>query len=332
MARLCDLPPEIRLKIYQLLLVDPIRQGLRVTFTFEPPFSDRLLYSRTHCDRPDLPHEADHSYHSCRVDAAFPTIHHFDFLDLTSLAMANRTLYVEASQIIYNNADLSLCNYDSELLYNGKVAPAPRLLHRYLEQHSSPTRDMIHSLVIHDRSAAMSPGDAKSIVDLANTRLPKLRAFEYHVVTSSMGPPPNVLRDFFRNHARAVRNVQPFVDLRTGVRKAIDLPVPTQLTSGDVQLNGELRNLSQQLAEKFSEMPAQLREYRRLVKRHHTLALDRGRYLRITLALRSSPDMHTGIQFNKGLPGFAEVLDFMNAFSVAAGFHREVLQLARDSI
>jgi hypothetical protein len=36
MARLSDVPPEVRLKTYRLLLVDPIREGQRITFTIDP--------------------------------------------------------------------------------------------------------------------------------------------------------------------------------------------------------------------------------------------------------------------------------------------------------
>ena len=331
MARLSDLTPEVRLKIYRLLLVDPIQQGLRIAFLIEPTISDRILCHREHCIQDDLPHEADHSAHSCRIDAMSPTIHHFDFTDLMSLAMVNRTLYIEASQTIYNNFDLSLSNH-KWLLLRGKFAPAPELLHRYLVQHCSATRDMIPSLVIHDGSAAMSPRDAKSIVDLANTQLPKLRAFDYHVITRPVGSLGDLLQDFLRNHARAIRNVQPFVDLKAGVRKALDLPIPTRLRSLGPQLDSSLCRLGQQFAEEIPKMALQMREHRRLVKRHHTLALDRGRYLRVTLALRSMPDMDAGIQFEKEIPGFAEVLAISRDFSVAAGHHRELLRVARKAL
>jgi hypothetical protein len=127
MARLSDLPPEIQLKIYQLLLINPIRERLRITLTLDPLHGSRTTWDRASCvQTADPPHDAEHSAHSCHVEAVSSTLHHFDFTDLVSLIRANKLLYAEASQTIFNNADLTVSL--SHLSPAGKTISASTLL------------------------------------------------------------------------------------------------------------------------------------------------------------------------------------------------------------
>jgi hypothetical protein len=74
----------------------------------------------------------------------------------------------------------------------------------------------------------------------------------------------------------------------------------------------------------------QLRMIRRLVRAHHIMALNRGRYLRVTLALRSSPD--TDVQFKKDIPGFEEILTAMKFFGESTSCHHDMLRVMRASL
>jgi hypothetical protein len=325
MARSSDLPPEVRLKIYPLLLVDPVREGLRITLTLD---SNNIRRGRSRCVELDVPHEQGHSAHPCRLPALTSNLHHLDFTDLMSLAMTNKRLYTEASQTIYNNADLTISLGQSSTTVG--FDPAFTLFNRYLGQHCSLTREMFLSLVIHDESATMSAGDARSIVDLVNTQLPDLKTFGYYVVPSTIASTTAILRRFCIYHSRAILAIQPFVDLKDGVRTTLDSPVPAELASMHPQTYTSLCQTRQYLAEKALKGVLQLRMIRRLVRAHHTMALNRGRYLRVTLALRSSPD--TDVQFKKDIPGFEEILTAMKFFGESTSCHHDMLRVMRASL
>ncbi|KAH0282442.1 hypothetical protein M436DRAFT_67179 [Aureobasidium namibiae CBS 147.97] len=325
MARLPDLPPEVPLNIYRLLLVDPIQEGLRVTFTIELSHSDRMICRRTRCTQTDLPHQAGHSAHPCHLDALLATIHHFDFTDLMSLARANRTLYIEASQTVYNNVDLTLEFYRSPS--PARPTSASELLHRYLGQHCARTLEMIPSLIIHDELALMSPGDADSIVCLVNTQLPNLKVLGYHLMASGGSSLPLILRSFCRKHCRAISTIQPFVNLQAQIHTNLDLPVPPEVASLDPQLYIQLCGISKDFAERALQTIKRLQEFRKVMRDQHALALERGRYLHATLFVRSSPNARV----SKQIPGFEAKLVAMHSFGVLTGLHRQMLRVTRGS-
>jgi hypothetical protein len=330
MARLFDLPPEVRLEIYRLLLVDPIREELSIAFFFDKHDGYKIIRESSRCMQVTMPHEEAHIPRIYRIPHYSTSLHHLDFTDLMSLAMTNKTLYAEASQTIYDNANLTL--YLKEWP-RASFPLAFRLITRYLERHGSSTREMIRSLVIHDRSAVMSPKHARSVVDLVNTQLPNLRAFEYHVlsygVMSSRGL-LNTLQHRFRcAHSRAVKAVQPFVGLTAAFRTTFNLAVPKKLALRDPRLYSELCELSQQFAEKALEMSGQVHKSRRAIREHHELALHRGLILHVTLALRSLPNTDT--QLEKDTPRFEEMLGVMHTFDITFNAHHEMLRAARTS-
>ncbi|KAH0044786.1 SGT1-domain-containing protein, partial [Aureobasidium melanogenum] len=181
MARLIDLPPEVRLKIYRLLLADPIRDGLRVILTFDL-LDNKTTWGRTRCAQTEQPHREGHSAEPCCVDVSPSILHHLDFTDLWSLARASKMVYVEATQITYNNADLvySLGDLISRVSTPGHIA-AFVPFNCYFEQYSPTKMAMLHSLVIQDKFETMSARDMKSVVDIVNSCLPNLRVFGYYI-------------------------------------------------------------------------------------------------------------------------------------------------------
>jgi len=317
MARLSDLPPEVRLKIYDLLLVDPIREGLRIKFALDLRKGSTIKRSRSRYMKSEgLSIILDHS-------DAF--LHHLDSTDLMSLATTNKTLYTEASQTIYNNADLTLSNHLS--LRTPKLAHVLMLLRRYLEQHCFSTRKMLLSLVIHDNSTSTSSGDARSIVDLINTQLPKLRVFEYHVVTDDCGSPLPLMSSYCKNYARAIKTVQPFVGLKAGIRTTLDLPIPTEPRLRDSPYYPSLCKIRQRFIEEALEALIHLRELRSGVHELHTWAVDRGGYLHATQALRADLDEDVLPR----LPDQDEALAGLHFLSTTLSSHRAAVRDGRKS-
>jgi len=282
MARLSDLPPEVRLKIYDLLLVDPNREGPRIRFTLDSRKGKTIKQSRSLCKNV--------KGHSTVLDRYKAFLHHLDFSDLLSLATTNKTFYTEASQTIYNNADLTLANH--QWLNASKFAPALKLFRRYLERHCSLTREMLLSLVIHDRSAAMSAGDTRFVVDLINTHMPKLRVFKYHVITANIGSPELFVHEFVCNRARAGKAVLPLVSLRAGIRTTLDMPIPTDPALNDPHIYPFLCEVRQRSLEQALEAVLRLRDMRRGTREHHAWAVNSGCYLHLTQTLRA--DLNEG--------------------------------------
>jgi hypothetical protein len=319
MPGLLDLPPEIRTEIYRLLLVDPIREGRRITLTLDSLDNNKQIWGRASCTEADLAHEKGHSAHACSVEVLSSTLHHLDFTDLMSLARVNQTLYAEASQTIYNRADLTLSF--QQLPCAARSTPAFTLLSKYLERHCTTNCVMLCSLVIQDKFAALSPRDARAIVELVNTRLPNLSALGYHIGAITPVTRPDLLPSFLRNYRRAIEAIQPLVDLRASVRTTFDLPVPAELSSTISYV--ALCQMSKHIVEVALKIVRQVREARRLMRGYHEKALDRGCYLRATLALRSSSDVNLAL--HKSVSGIEERL-------VAMRTHAGVIVCQRNKL
>lgn len=289
MTRLTDLPPEIRLNIYQLLLVDPIRDGLRITLTFDPLDNDKRTWSRARCAQTEQPHNEGHAAGPCCVDVPPFSLHHLDFTDLWSLARASKTLYAEASKTIYNNADLTYAFGELPPLAKslGSTSASTPLGH-YLEQHSPTTRAMICTLVIHGKSATMSPREMKAVVDIVNSHLPNLRVFGYHVSANTAGSFMERVRNSCREICRTPKDIQPLAHLKADIRLFLELPDPVWLASTEPTLYERLCSVRRLLSGYAMETITQRVRGRRVAQDFHGLALDRGVYLHITSALRSS--------------------------------------------
>jgi hypothetical protein len=325
MACLSDLSPEIRLKIYQLLLIDPIRKGLRITYEPDLHGGNKLRQVRPRG------YQSDEAHSPCRLYCRGSTLHHLDFTDLMSLAMTNRKLYAEASQTIYNNADLTL-TFD---LWSPTATPtfASTLFSRYLRQHCSLTREMFLSLTILDEVGIMSLKDAGSIVALVNAQLPNLRSFEYYNFgfeidhMSRLAPYIPFDMDRFRcNYSRAVRAIEPFAGFGGGVRTTLDMPVPNSASS-HIQTYSLLCRLRQKFIEKALQPHTLVHQYRANMRRSHATALEYGCYLEITGALRSTSIEN--VQFDESLTVIEKMLVDMHNPSDHVHSHRYLPRLLR---
>ncbi|KAG9568028.1 hypothetical protein KCU71_g3332, partial [Aureobasidium melanogenum] len=343
MARLTDLPPEVRLKIYKLLLVDPIRDGLRITMTSDP-LDNKMTWGRARCAQTEQPHKEGHSAEPCCVDVPPFTVHHLDFTNLWSLARARKKFYVKTSETIYNNADLT---YSS-----GKLLPvtkslesnhafkslsralkpleldfASKCLNRYLEQHSAVTRSMLHSLIINDSSTTLTPQDMKSIVDLINARLPSLRVLGYQVSTNTGSSLNDLMQSSSSSIAHTTITIQPFACLRPEIRTFIEVPISAKLEAALPQLYHSLCEFRERLSIYATEVIRQMARVRRAVNDRHELTLHRGEYLCLTSAPRtmSVVEVQTGIR----TANLEEILSAMRSHGCLQVFHRSMLEVAR---
>jgi hypothetical protein len=323
MARLSDLPPEVRLEIYRLLLIDPVRDGLRITFALDPSDSNKSTWDRARCDQAEAPHKEGHSAHPCHVDVLPSTLHHLDFTDLMSLARTNKTFYVEASQTIYNSTDLTLSF--PQLPPAARAVPAFTPLSRYLEHHCPTALTMLHSLVIKDETAAMSPKDMRFLVDLVATQLPNLRGFGYHVGVCTSSSFPELMRSC-RNLCRTFRVVQPLARLKADVRKSISSPAPTELASLSTQMNSAWCKMGGRLEQYTTDGIEKVVRTRRTMRKHHALALEGDDYLYCTVVVRSmwNGDMR-GVKSSSGIE---KRLKSMHTGGSIVEEHRHMLQQA----
>ncbi|CAD0085391.1 unnamed protein product [Aureobasidium mustum] len=291
MARLTDLPPEVRLKIYELLLVDPTRDGLRITMTFDPYRDPKPVWSRARCAQAETPHKAGHYPHPCRVEVPFFTLHHLDFTDLWALARVNRKFYAETSQTIYNNADLA---YAYATAVSSEPALAFLCLSRYLEQHTPKSRAMLHSLIIQARAPyIMRPRDTKFLVDLVNARLPNLRVFGYQLTPIIASKPIDRIWPLFSNLCSLPYAIRPLAQLNTNLRTFLELPSVENFGGShpNVKMYEYMLIMRRSLSDQYMKMTANVVKLRRCMHDRHTLALNRGDYLQITSRLRSTSDL-----------------------------------------
>ncbi|KAG9526722.1 hypothetical protein KCV07_g319, partial [Aureobasidium melanogenum] len=331
MARLTDLPPEIKLHIYQLLLVDPIRDGLRLALTFDPLDNKKKTWSRARCAQTEQPHNAGHSAGSCCVDVPPFTLHHLDFTDLWSLARTNKMFYLEASTTIYNNADLAYSSGklppDAESL---KSTAAFNPLSCFLEQHSPTTRSMLNSLVINDKPGAMTPRDMKFIVDLVNIGLPNLRVLGYQVGASTATSPNDLIRNSYFSVTRIVKVTQPFARLKFGILTFVEVPIPTELTAAQPQFYHSLCDLRRQNYRYATKLIPHMVKLRREVHKDHELALQRGDYLLITVNLRSMSIVE--VKAGRTTASIEEALDVFHNHGWAEMYHRALQQHVRAPV
>lgn len=344
MARMTDLPPEVRLKIYELLLVDSIRDGLRITMTFDPFDDDKITCGRARCAQTEQPHKKGHCADPCCVDVPPYTLHHLDFTDLWSLSRANKKFYVEASETIYNNADLtylcgallpvtkalkrnsvakSLCRYYKSL----EVDQASKSLSRYLKQHSAATCSMLHSLIISDASTTMTSQGMKSIVDLINTRLPNLRILRYHVDASKAPSLQDFLQSSCLTLAHTTKVVQPFARLRFGIATFLEVSIPEEPASAASHWYHSLCEVRERLVIYADNILTPLGHFRRGIRARHESALQRGEYLYVTSAVRSMTDMKA--QNDKRTAKIEEKLYAMKAQGSIEVVHRGMQRAAR---
>jgi hypothetical protein len=173
MAHFLDLPPEIRLFIYNALLVDPIRKGSRLVCTVdasgESSWSRVVWHMSTDNMRPaqDPPKLIESS------------ISHTDYSDLLSLTRTNKLLYLEATPTMYSHAQLGYTSGDTSSAHADQT-----LFHKYLEKLSPTTSTLYRDLTINYGHKNLSAKDMKAFVDLINLKLLNLVSMKMQAVTS----------------------------------------------------------------------------------------------------------------------------------------------------
>lgn len=287
MVGLLDLPPELRLIIYRLLLVDPVEQGQRITFALNPLNSSRTISDRAHCIRKDASDQTRHSAHICRVDAPTSTLHHFDFTDSMSLARTNKTLYAEDSPVIYSAIDLTLSLHRP--LPGATSVSGITLLDRYLSRHRPTTLEMHDSLAINDKSAPMSYTDTNLIVNLVRPRLSKLRVFTYHIDGSLPASPKQHLLML----CQSADVVQAFARLQNGgVLVNLSSAISMDLSLKDTQIYAAACDMQERFVKTINGHIATIIRERGQLRKADESFRRSGIYLFTTLALRSAPDVH----------------------------------------
>jgi hypothetical protein len=216
---------KIRQSIYDLLLVDPIRDGSRLVCTVdglrEPSWSrtaEHLLTKRKHItdEQPATPLRSSAS--------------HIDYNDLWSLACTTKLLYLEATPTMYMHAQLEYTSGHTPRTYKD-----PTLFHTYLNKLSSTTRTLYRNLTISYGRECLSAKDMNVIVDLINLKLSNLLSLNIQAVNPAIEAWPKLQwHSLLQNHlqtiaaARPVARLtsRPLISIKPRARLYIELDFP----------------------------------------------------------------------------------------------------------
>ncbi|KAK6005732.1 hypothetical protein QM012_007374 [Aureobasidium pullulans] len=186
-------------------------------------------------------------------------------------------VYLEATQTIYNNADLTYSF--GELPHATRASTLTSSftpLNHYLEEQSPIICAMLHSLVIYDKSATMSSGNMNLVVDMINSHLPNLRTFCYQVSANTSTTLQGHVADSCRRTCRTSRILQPWARLGTDIRATLELPVPPTIETVHPLLYQELCSINRLLYNIAIEAMAIRMTTRRRMRSYHEVALSRG--------------------------------------------------------
>jgi hypothetical protein len=282
MAHFLDLPPEIRLSIYNALLVDPIREGSRLVCTVDA--SGESSWSRT---TGNLRTEQRVNYrHSKPVKSS---VSHIDYSDLWSLASVNKLLYLEATPTMYMHAKLEYTPGDMP-----GTDKDPTLLHTCLEKKSPATSMLYRDLTIRYGSRKylyLSAKDMNVLVDLINLKLPNLLSLTFREVRYSSGERlRSRMIDLFQELLRtlaAARPVacltsRPYISSRERTRLRINLGWSMTLTFSN------MNDLTWFRLWRVTRSIVGIRDWRRKAQDYHANACLQGDYLLLTSFLRST--------------------------------------------
>jgi hypothetical protein len=275
MAHFLDLPPEIRLSIYNALLVDPIREGSRLVCTVnalgKSSWSRVVWHLSTNNMRPaqNSPKPIESS------------ISHTDYSDLLSLARANKLLYLEATSTMYSHAQLEYTSGDTSSAHADQT-----LLHRYLEKLSPKTATLYHNLTINYGHKNLSAKDMKIFVDLINLKLPNLLSMKMQAVTSEDGSWRwasgfDLAKDFLQTIAAA----RPVANLKARPSFSIKPRICFYLRFEPFKSKLDYSTWMG-LMESIPPL-VHVRDWRREARDNHATACQQGDYLVLTSSLRS---------------------------------------------
>ncbi|THY22629.1 hypothetical protein D6D01_06247 [Aureobasidium pullulans] len=284
MASFTDLPPEVRVYVYHCLIVDPIRDKLRVVLTLKK--DGKIVYSRT--TEPSAPDEP--------VSTDIPptpletSVSHVDYVDLLSLATTNKTLYQEATPIMYKHCDLKFTFGDFI-----SMATSPTLLHTFLNKFEPANFALFDRLTVVDGSRNMSAKDVKGVVDLANSKLPNLKFFSIESINPALeawvdGESPSFVQDYLR----LIVASRPVACLASGpvisIKPRLLFYFESGITSDDPDTHVGMTFMRCMILALTPDITAH-KYWRRAFQIYHATAYEDGDYLQLTSALRSESGM-----------------------------------------
>jgi hypothetical protein len=273
---------KIRQSIYDLLLVDPIRDGSRLVCTVdglrEPSWSrtaEHLLTKRKHItdEQPATPLRSSAS--------------HIDYNDLWSLACTTKLLYLEATPTMYMHAQLEYTSGHTPRTYKD-----PTLFHTYLNKLSSTTRTLYRNLTISYGRECLSAKDMNVIVDLINLKLSNLLSLNIQAVNPAIEAWPKLQwHSLLQNHlqtiaaARPVARLtsRPLISIKPRARLYIELDFPK-----NTRYFRCLSLCKWSILLSATRTVTGIRKWRREAQDYHAIAYQRGDCLLLTSCLRST--------------------------------------------
>jgi hypothetical protein len=288
MAQFLDLPPEIRLFIYNALLVDPIREGSRLVCTVDA--SGESSWSRT------TGHLLTENKRTTdrRLKPIKSSVSHIDYSDLWSLASVNKVLYLEATPTMYSHAQLEYTSGGTrETLSTLNTHKSSTLLHAWLEKMSPTTSALYHDLTIsYGRGVHLSAKDMKVLVDLINLRLSNLLYLNIQAVNPAIEAWPHFLctslaEDAFKTlaAARPVARLtsRPSILIKPRARLHLELEM-----SRETPTSKDLNRLNLSRFRKITRLIVGIRDWRCRAQDYHANACQRDDYLLLTSFIRSN--------------------------------------------
>jgi hypothetical protein len=285
MAQFLDLPPEIRLSIYNALLVDPIREGSRLVCTMDA--SGESNWSRT-TGHLLTEHKRVHNRPLTPIKSS---VSHIDYSDLWSLASANKLLYLEATPTMYSHAQLEYTSGCTPRTLG--ILKTQTLLHVWLEKMSPTTSALYRDLTIsYGRHRCLSAKNMKVLVDLINHRLSDLLCLNIQAVNPAIEAWPRFLFpglsvDCFRTlaAARPVARLtsRPHISIKPRALLYVELDI-----SRGTAMFERLNRLNWSSVRKLTHSIVGIRDWCCEAQEYHANACQRGDYLLLTSFLRSN--------------------------------------------
>jgi len=283
-----DLPPEIRVVVYHFLIVDAVRDKDRIELTL----GENGKSSWNHIAE-RLPPDDDDRTTDIPPPPLESSVSHINYSNLLSLATSNKTLYREATPIIYGNADLE---------YTSGVSPTESgstLLHIFLNNFTPANFALFDELTVIDGSKELSARDVKAIVDLANSKLPNLKIINIQSIdpvfeTWVDGEPPSCAGDF----AQLMTASRPVACLTStpilSVKPRLLFYFEYDMISPDPGTR-LIMTVMKYLALNVMPSFTAIRNWRHESQIYHARACQNGDYLQLTYALRSVSDVEWNI-------------------------------------
>ncbi|CAD0082245.1 unnamed protein product [Aureobasidium vineae] len=284
MANFLDLPPEIRAKIYNALLVDPINDRDKIMFTLDKDGQqnwDRV----TELLPPD-----DESTTEALPKPVKSSVKHLDYSDLWSLARASRLVYAEATPIVYANARLEYTFGERPDVIRG-----PTLLHEFLDKLPSASCALYRHLAIVNNNYAsgesLSAKDMNILVDLINSKLPNLSSLEIRAIDPEIETCSNDEdTGFVQDALRIITAARPVARLascpKVSLKPRLSFYLADSITY-DPEITLIMTVLETLMAMEVVPTLVDIRDWRRQAQIHYATTCQQGDCLQLTSGMRS---------------------------------------------